>query len=271
MPSDPIPVMFVHGLWMHASGWRPWTELFASRGYIPVTPGWPGDGETAESTRENPDRLNGVGIGDLVRHHRTVAEALPSPPIVVGHSFGGLIAQRLLGDGLVRGAVALAPAQFKGVLRLPLTQVRTVLPILSRPGLRKRTWSHTADSYHDTFANAVTREESDRIFETHTIPGPARPLFEAALANIAVGSPAKIDTRTARGPLLLVAAGRDRTVPEATVHSQYNIQRRNTGVTEYAVLPDRGHSLAADDGWREVAELALDFLDRHGLAATPNG
>ena len=267
MASDPIPVVFMHGLWMHASSWQPWTEVFASRGYIPIAPGWPGDGETAEATRENPDKLNGVGIAEVARHYRTVVEALPTLPILVGHSFGGLIAQKLLGDGLARGAVAIAPAQFKGVLRLPPDQVRSVMPILRNPLLRNKTWTHTPESYHHTFANAISREESDRIFDAHTIPAPARPLFQAALANIAVGSPAKIDTRTARGPLLLVAGGADRMTPESIVASQYNIQRRNTGATEYSVLPDRGHSLAADDGWREVADLALDFLERHDLGA----
>ncbi|MGW0041118.1 alpha/beta hydrolase [Rhodococcus sp. NPDC003348] len=264
MEPDPIPVVFVHGLWMHSSSWQPWRDLFAARGYVPITPGWPGDGDTVAATRENPDELNGVGIGEVARHYRTVVEAMPTQPIVVGHSFGGLIAQKLLGDGLVRGAVAIAPAQFKGVLRLPRTQVQTVLPILSRPGLRKKTWSHTPETYHRGYASAVPREESDHLFETYTIPGPARPLFQAALANIA-GGPTKVDTRTARGPLLLVAGGADRTVPESLVRSQYNIQRRNTGATEYSVLPDRGHSLTADNGWREVADLALDFLDRHDL------
>lgn len=264
MASDPIPVVFVHGLWMHASSWQPWLDLFTARGYVAVAPGWPGDGPTVASTRENPDELNGVGLAEITRHYRTVVETLPTRPIVVGHSFGGLVAQKLLGDGLVRGAVAIAPAQFKGVFRLPVAQVRTVLPILSRPGLRKRTWTHTPDSYHAGFANAVTREESDALFAAHTIPGPARPLFQAALANVA-GGPAKVDTRTARGPLLLVAGGADRTVPESIIQSQYNIQRRNTGVTEYSVLPDRGHSLSVDTGWREVADLTLDFLSRHDL------
>lgn len=266
MEPDPIPVVFVHGLWMHASSWQPWRERFAERGYVPIAPGWPGDGDTVAATREHPGRLDGVGLAEIARHHRTVVEALPTPPIVVGHSFGGLIAQQLLGDGLVRGAVAIAPAQFKGVLRLPLAQVQTVLPILRRPGLRKRTWSHTPDTFHRGFANTAAREESDALFEEYTIPGPARPLFQAALANLA-GGPAKVDARSARGPLLLVAGGADRTVPEPIVRSQYHIQRRNAGATEYSMLPDRGHSLAVDSGWREVADLVLDFLDRQGLGA----
>lgn len=267
MEPDPIPVVFVHGLWMHASSWTPWTDLFASRGYVPIAPGWPGDGETVEATRENPQALAGVGIRDAYRHFRTVIEALPTAPIVVGHSFGGLIAQKLLGDSLVRAAVAVAPAQFRGVLRVPLAQLGSVLPVLRNPLLRGRTWSHTPESFHRTFANAVSREESDAIFDAHAIPAPARPLFEGAAANVAVGSPTKIDTRSARGPLLLVAGGVDRLTPESIVGSQYAIQRRNTGATEYSVLPDRGHSLTVDDGWREVADLSLDFLARHDLGA----
>ncbi|GAA4479168.1 alpha/beta fold hydrolase [Rhodococcus olei] len=264
MSSDPRPVVFVHGLWMHTSSWQPWLDLFSARGYIPIAPGWPGDGDTVAATREHPEKLAGVGLAEIAQHYRRVVEALPGRPLVVGHSFGGLIVQKLLGDRLVAGAVAIAPAQFKGVFRVPSAQLQSVAPILSRPGLRKKTWSHTPDTYHRTFANAVSREESDAIFEAHTVPGPARPLFQAALANVA-GGPAKVDTRTARGPLLLVAGGADRMVPEAIVRSEYNIQRRNTGATEFSVLPDRGHSLTVDERWREVADLALDFLDRHEL------
>lgn len=269
MSPEPRPVVFVHGLWMHASSWQPWIDVFASRGYIPIAPGWPGDGATVAVTREHPDRLNNVGLDEITRHYRTIVEALPAPPIVIGHSFGGLIAQKLLADGVVSGAVAVAPTQFAGVFRLPLDQVRAVLPILRRPGLRTKTWSHTAETFHDTFANAVPREEADSLFAAHTIPGPARPLFQAALANLA-GGPAKVDTRTARGPLLLLAGGTDRLVPESLVDAAYRIQRRNTGVTEYSVLPDRGHSSVVDAGWREVADLALDFLDRHDLGPKQN-
>jgi pimeloyl-ACP methyl ester carboxylesterase len=262
-----VPVVFVHGLWLHASSWTPWLELFAARGYDPIAPGWPGDAATAEETRADPDAVAGYGVGDVTDHYSAIISALPSPPVVIGHSFGGLIAQRLHGMGFARACVALSPAQFKGNLALPPAQLRTAWPVLSRPGLRKKTWSHTAESFHRGFANAVSREESDQLFERHGIPSPARPLFQAGLAAFTPHSEASVDTRRERGPLLLLAAGRDRTVPEVSVKAAYRIQKRNPGVTELHTFPDRGHSMGADSGWSEVAETALAFLARHGVGA----
>ncbi|WP_439331114.1 prolyl oligopeptidase family serine peptidase [Modestobacter excelsi] len=135
------------------------------------------------------------------------------------------------------------------------------------PGLRTGTWSHSPDSFARSFANAVPRAESDHLLATHGIPSPARPLFQAAFAGVAPHSEARVDTRRERGPLLLVAGGRDRTVPEAAVRGAYRIQRRNPGETELVTFPDRGHSMGADSGWAEVAHTALDFLVRNGVGA----
>lgn len=264
--AAPVPVVFVHGLWLHATSWAPWEELFAARGYDPVAPGWPGEPATVEEARAHPEAVAGVGIGDVTRHVADVIAGLPAPPVVVGHSFGGLVAQKLHGMGLTRACVALAPAQFRGNLVLPPVQLRTAWPVLSRPGLRRGTWAHTPDSFARGFASAVPREESDRLYEAFAIPSPARPLFQAGLATFSARSEAAVDTRRERGPVLLVAGGRDRTVPAATVRAAARIQRRHgTGVTELVTLPDRGHSLGADPGWADVAGTVLDFLTRHGV------
>ncbi len=263
--SAAVPVVFIHGLWMHASSWAPWVELFNDSGYAAVAPGWPGDGESVEDTRAHPERLDGVGVGEATEHYAALIRALPTPPVVIGHSFGALIAQRLIGMGLTRGGAALAPAQFKGILGLPLDQLRSVSPILTKPWLRGRTWSHSKDSYAKTFANGVPREESDKLFDAVVIPAPCRPLFQASVANFAPHSPTKVDTKAQRGPLLLLAGEADRTVPASAVRAAYKIQSRNTAPTEFDVLPGRGHSFPADSGWREVADRALAFLAKHGL------
>jgi non-heme chloroperoxidase len=270
--SEPerIPVVFVHGLWLHSSSWAPWVELFTERGFATHAPGWPGDGPTAEATRADPDAVADVGIAAVADSYAEFIAGLPVPPVVVGHSFGGLVAEQLHGRGLSRACVALSPTQFKGVLGLPLVQLRSALPVLSHPGLRHRTWAHGPESFSRAFANAVPREESDRLLAEHGIPSPARPLFQAGLANLTPHSEAAVDTKAARGPLLLIAGGRDRTVPESSVLAAYRIQSRNPGVTEFVVFPDRGHSLGADSGWRQVADTALDFLSRHGIGA-PSG
>jgi non-heme chloroperoxidase len=262
----PVPVVFIHGLWMHASSWQPWLDLFTERGYAPTAPGWPGDGETVARTRAEPEKLAGVGLADVTAHYATLIRGLPTRPILVGHSFGGLVAQKLHGMQLARACIALSPAQFKGVLGLPLAQLESALPILSRPWLRNKTWSHTRDSYAKDFANGVSREESDRLYDEFTIPGPCRPLFQAGLANVTRHSEASVDTKAERGPLLLLAARADRTVPASTVQAEYNIQARdNGGLTEIQVLDKRGHSFPADSTWRPAADAALEFLARNGM------
>ncbi|WP_308165353.1 alpha/beta hydrolase [Nocardia noduli] len=264
------PVVFIHGLWMHSSSWDPWVELFSASGYRAQAPGWPGDGPTPEATRANPDDLNNRGVAEVTAHYTELIAALPTPPVVIGHSFGGLIAQQLLAAGSAAACVAIAPAQFKGVLALPPAQLRSALPVLGKPWLRGKTWAHSADSYHRSFANGVPREESDRLFADYAIPAPAKPLFQAAVANFVPGSEAQVDTAAERGPLLMFAGGLDRTVPVATVRAAHKLQSRNPGVTELVVLPDRCHSMSADHGWRELADTALQFLEKN-LPDVPPG
>lgn len=266
--SADVPVVFIHGLWMHASSWDSWVGMFTDNGYDAIAPGWPGDSATAEETRENAGALANRGIAEVTNHYSRIIADLLAPPIVIGHSFGGLIAQRLLGLEFAGGCVAIAPAQFRGILGLPIAQLRTAWPVLSRPGLRTRTWAHTLETFHRGFANGVSRAESDQILRTYGIPGPARPLFQAGLANVTPRGEASVDTRRERGPLLLIAGSIDRTVPESAVRAAYKIQRRNRGVTEFRLFEGRGHSLVADHGWRDVADAVLKFLSRNGLAAT---
>ncbi len=267
MSDEPIPVVFVHGLWMHSTSWDNWIEEFTGHGYAPVAPPWPGDADTAAQTREHPEALNNRGLAEITAGYAEVIASLAAKPVVIGHSFGGLIAEKLHSTGVSRACVAISPAQFKGILGLPLAQLQSAFPILSKPALRTKTWSHTADSFAKNFASAVPREESDEIFEKYAIPGPGRPLFQAGLANFTPKSEAAVDTTHERGPLLMIGAGLDRTVPAATVRAAYKIQtKKNTGVTELKIFPDRGHSLPVDHGWREIAETALSFLDRTGNA-----
>ena len=268
MPATtPVPVVFIHGLWLHATSWDNWVTLFAERGYQPIAPGWPGDAATAELTRENPDAVANRGIAEITDHFAAVIEGLPVPPIVIGHSFGGLIAERLLGMGLGRGGVALAPAQFHGVHRLPLVQLETAWPVLGHPGNKTKAVPLTQDQFAHGFANAVPREEADDLYLRYGIPSPALPLFEASAGALSAHTAANVDTKHQRGPLLMIAGGADRTVPEATVHSAFKIQSHNDAVTEYHVFEGRSHSQGVDHGWRDVAEYSLAFLAANNMAA----
>ncbi|MCW2848341.1 MAG: alpha/beta hydrolase [Marmoricola sp.] len=264
-PSGPgTPVVFIHGLWQHASSWAPWLELFRSRGYAPVAPGWPHEADTVAEARANPGAVAGVGIDDVTAHYAAIIDEIDQAPVIIGHSFGGLIAQKLLGQGIGRAAVAIDPAQIKGVKPLPFAQLRSGFPVLGNPGNKKKSVSLTAKQFRYGFGNAIPAEESDQLYERTTIPSPGRPLFEAAGANFSKNSAAKIDTaRTNRGPLLLISGQEDHTVPDVVTRATFKLYGDSTAATDLKQFPGRGHSLAVDHGWREIADYTLTWLSQH--------
>jgi pimeloyl-ACP methyl ester carboxylesterase len=260
------PVLFVHGLWIHASSWQSWVDLFAERGYSAVAPGWPGVADTVEKARANPDDIGDQGIEDVDAHYSGIIETLPAAPIVIGHSFGGLIAQKLLGEDKAAAAIGIDAAQIKGVLPLPLSSLRATLPVFKNPANKHKAVSLTAEQFSFSFGNALTDEESNTLYEQWTIPAPGKPLFEAASANFSLHSPAKVATENAgRGPLLLIAGGKDHTVPEVITKSTLKQYRHSEAVTDFHEFADRGHSLTIDRGWRDVAEYCLSWLAEQGL------
>jgi non-heme chloroperoxidase len=261
-----VPVVFIHGLWLHASSWQPWMDLFQARGYAPSAPGWPREAGTVALARTTGADVAGIGIDDLTQHFAGIIEELEQPPVIVGHSFGGLITQKLLGMGLGRAGVAIDPAQVKGVKPLPFAQLRSGFPVLGRPGNRKRAVSLTAAQFRYGFGNALAVEESDELHARLTIPSPGRPLFEAAFANFSKHSPAQVDTsRTNRGPLLLVSGQEDHTVPDVITRATYKLYGDSAATTDLKQFADRGHSLTVDTGWREVADYVLGWLADHGI------
>jgi pimeloyl-ACP methyl ester carboxylesterase len=258
------PVVFIHGLWLHATSWNPWLDLFREAGYQPVAPGWPGDGATVEESRANPDAIADHGIDDVVEHYTKIIATLDAKPVLVGHSFGGMIAQKLLGRDLATAAVAIDAAQIKGVLPLPLSALRATLPVFKNPGNKHRAVSLTAEQFRFAFGNAISEQESDELFARWAMPAPGKPLFEAAAANFDPHSPAAVDTaNSSRGPLLLMMGGKDHTVPEAVTRATLKQYRHSEAVTEIMEFPDRAHSLTIDSGWRTVADAALSWLDTH--------
>ncbi|PJJ61370.1 alpha/beta hydrolase [Compostimonas suwonensis] len=263
--TQATPVIFIHGLWMHSSSWDNWVELFRANGFDAQAPGWPGDSATVAESNANPEAIAGVGIDQVVEHYAGVIRSLGSKPVLIGHSFGGLIAQKLLGMGLAVAAVAIDPAQIKGVLPLPFVQLKNALPVLGNPANRKRAVSQTPKRFHGGFANAVSEKESNELFARYAIPAPGRPLFEAATANFSSKSPAAVNVHAVRGPLLIIGGGQDHTVPEVTSRAAFALYAKAPTVNEYRVFDDRGHSLVIDHGWREVADAALDFLARNGV------
>jgi pimeloyl-ACP methyl ester carboxylesterase len=266
MEAGNKPVIFIHGLWLHATSWSPWIELFRESGYEPVAPGWPNEPLTVAEARANPELVANLGIDDVVAHMAEVIEGLDGNPVIVGHSFGGLFAEKLLGEGYGCAAVAIDPAQIKGVLPLPLAQLRSGLPALGNPANRHKAVALTSKEFRYGFGNALSEEESDALFERWTIPSPAKPLFEAAAANFSLHSPAKVNTKNEdRGPLLLISGTEDHTVPDKVTRSTLKQYRDSSAVTEFKQFEGRGHSLTIDAGWKDVADAVLDWLKTNGL------
>jgi pimeloyl-ACP methyl ester carboxylesterase len=260
------PVLFIHGLWLHATSWEPWTHLFRDAGYEPHAPGWPGDGDTVEASRADPEAIAGHGIDDVTEHFARIIDGLPSPPVLIGHSFGGMIAQKLLGQDRAVAAIAIDAAQIKGVLPVPLSALKATLPVFKNPANKNRSVSLTAEQFRFAFANAVSEKESQELYEHWAIPAPGRPLFEAASANFNPHSPAKVATDNEnRGPLLLITGGKDHTVPESVTRSTLKQYRHSEAVTDIVKFDDRSHSLTIDSGWREVADACLTWLHGQSL------
>ena len=260
------PVIFIHGLWLHATSWKAWSDLFTEAGYQTSAPGWPGEPDTVAEARANPESVADHGIDDVVAHYAKIIEGLPVKPILIGHSFGGMIAQKLLGQDLAAAAVAVDAAQIKGVLPLPLSALRVTFPVFKNVANRHRAVSLTAEQFRYGFGNAVTEEESNALYEQWAIPSPGKPLFEAAAANFDPHSPAKVDTENdMRGPLLLIMGGKDHTVPEAVTRATLKQYRHSDAVTDILEFEDRAHSLTIDSGWRDVADASLSWLKQQNL------
>ncbi len=237
--------------------------MFEEAGYATLTPSWPDDPETVDEARTHPQRFANKTVGQVVDHTAQLIGTLSKKPALVGHSFGGLFTQMLAGRGLSAAAVAIDPAQFRGVLPLPLATLRSALPVLGNPLNRGRAIALTLDQFKYGWANAVSDEEAKQLHENYHVPGAGRPLFQAAMANLNPRTEVKVDSKNPeRGPLLLIAGDEDHTIPPALVKAAFNKQRRNAGVTELHSIANRGHALTIDSGWREVADKALAFIKR---------
>jgi non-heme chloroperoxidase len=257
------PVVFVHGLWLLPSSWDRWAAVFAEAGYAPLAPGWPDDPETVAEANAHPEVFAHKTVGQVADHFEEVIGGLTKKPAVIGHSFGGLLAQILAGRGLASVSVAIDPAPFRGVLPLPISALKSSAPVLGNPANRNRAVPLTYEQFRFAFANAVSEKEAKELYDTFAVPASGAPLFQAATANLNPWTEAKVNsTNPARGPLLIISGERDHTVPWAIANASYKKQKRNEGVTEISEIPNRGHALTIDSGWHEVADAALKFVKR---------
>ena len=258
------PVVFVHGLWLLASSWNNWRTFFEEKGYTTIAPGWPDDPETVAEAKRDPEVFAHKHLQQVTDYYIAAIQQLKRKPVVIGHSFGGLLAQKIAGEGVSAVTVAIDPAPFRGVLPLPLSALKSSAAVLGNPLNYTRAVGLTYEQFRYAFANVVDETEAHQLYETYSVPGPGTPIFEAATANFNPWTEAKVDTKNPeRGALLIISGEYDHTVPWAIAHASFKQQEKNPGVTEIKELPDRGHSLTIDHGWREVAEVALSFVGRY--------
>ena len=261
--SGKTPVVLIHGLWLLPSSWDPWVPVFEQAGYAPLTPSWPDDPETVAEAREHPEVLAGKTLRQVADHVAEVIAGLTEKPVVMGHSTGGLLAQMLADRGLSVATVAIDPGPFRGVLPLPVSSLRAAGPVLANPLNRGRAVSLTLDQFKYGWANALGDDEAKELYDRYHVAAPGVALMQMANANLNPWTEAKLDPANPdRGPLLIIDGEKDHTVPWAIANAAYKRQRRNPAVTEIVKVPNRGHSLTIDSGWREVADTALKFVQR---------
>jgi pimeloyl-ACP methyl ester carboxylesterase len=261
--SGRTPVVFIHGLWLLPSSWDRWAGVFDAAGYAPISPGWPDDPSTVAEAKAHPEVFAGKTVGQVADHYDEVIGKLDKQPAVVGHSFGGLLAQIIAGRGLSNVTVAIDAAPYQGVLPLPVSALRAASPVLANPANYKKAIPLTYEQFRYAFANTVTEDEAHQLYDEFAVPAPGAPLFQAAVANFNPWSEVKVDHENPyRGPMLIISGEKDHTVPPAISEYAYKVQQKNTGVTEFASIPGRGHSLTIDSGWLEVANTALGFVQR---------
>lgn len=260
------PIVLIHGLWLLAESWRPWQDRLEEHGYPTVAVDWPGDPVSVAEAREHPEMFAGTSVGAAVKHIAEVISALSRPPALVGHSFGGQVAEILAGRGLAAATVSIDRAPGRGILPMPLSTLRSSFPVLGNPRNRAGVVTLTYEQFRYAFANAVGDDEARSLYAEHHVAAPGLPFFQAAVANLNPSSETAVDVANPdRGPMLFVSGGRDHTAPPAIAKAAYRRQRKNRAATEVIEFADRGHSLTFDAGWRAVADAALTFLASHGI------
>ena len=257
------PIVFVHGLWLLPNSWERWAAFFEEAGYVALAPGWPDDPATVSEANANPQAFANKTVGQIVDHMEGIILQLDRKPALIGHSFGGMFVQVLAGRGIASATVSISPAPFRGVLPLPASAIKSSWPVLHNPANRHKAVPLTFEEFRFGFANAVSQHEAQELYESYAVPGAGKPLFQAALSNFNPWTEAHVDSKNPnRGPMLIIAAEDDHTVPVAVTRASFDLQERNVGVTELLTMMGRGHALVVDHGWRDVAEASLAFIRR---------
>lgn len=260
-------VVLIHGLWVTSLSWEHWIERYTERGYRVIAKGWPGMDVPIEEIRKDPSFLADLGVTEIVNHFDGIVRELDRPPILMGHSFGGLIVQILLDRGLGAAGVAVDPAPVKGMLTLPLSTLRVSFPALRNPANLYKVGELTAEQFHYAFTNTLSEEEAEEVYERYEVPGPNRVLFQAGLANLTPHAATTVNFRNdTRAPLLLIAGGKDHIAPASLTRSNFDLYEKSKAVTAFKEFAERSHFTIGEPGWEAVADYALDWSVRHAAA-----
>ena len=258
------PIVLIHGLWLTPLSWEGWRERFEGRGHQVLAPAWPRMQEEIEAVRRDPSPLNGLGVTEIVDHYDAIIRGLDRPPVIMGHSFGGLVTELLLDRGLGAAGVVISPAPAKGVLRLPPAQLRSAFPVLGNPANRKRTVELTPKQFHYAFTNTMNDADSKAAYDRYQVPGPGRVIFEAAFANFNPRAVTKVDFhKDDRAPLLVMGNTKDHTVPASVSKEVAKRLGKSNAVVDYKEYENRPHFTAGAPGWEAVADDALEWATRH--------
>jgi pimeloyl-ACP methyl ester carboxylesterase len=255
-PTDTI--LFIHGLWMTPRSWEKWMERYESRGYRVLAPSWPGLEVEVEALNRDSSPLTKLDVDKIVDHYDGIIRGLDSPPIIMGHSLGGTIVQLLLARGLPAAGVGVAPGTVRGVPDLPLSTLRAGRPVLGRPFNRGNATPLSPKQFHYAFANTLTREESDAIYERYHVPAANRVLAEVAFATLTRNKSVTVDFEQDRPPMLSIAFEHDHIIPPTVARHNAEKYSKSPAITEFKEFAGRPHFPGAP-GWEEVADYALSW------------
>jgi alpha-beta hydrolase superfamily lysophospholipase len=263
-------IVLIHGQWETPLSWEGWKQRFEARGHEVIAPGWPGvDDRGVDEIRRDPSALEGLGLGEVAAHYETIIRGLDTPPIIMGHSFGGLVTEILLGRGLGSAGVGIAASPFRGIFGLPLSTVRVAMSGgLKNPLGKGKTVMLTPKQFNYAFTNTLDTRAAAEVYERLPIPGPARTLFQAAFANVNPRTVIQVNVKNAdRAPLLLVSPGKDHIIPPSTSKAAFKLQSKSGATTELKEYPDRSHYIVGEPGWEEVADDAIGWAEQHAASS----
>jgi pimeloyl-ACP methyl ester carboxylesterase len=272
--ADRVPLMLIHGAWLSSRSWENFADYFAGRGFTVSAPEWPRKHGDVQEIREGAAQIEGLGLTEIVDHYESQIRALAEPPVLIGHSYGGLIVELLLDRGLGRAGVAMSPAPPKGILVLPFSTLKAAAPALAHPSRWHGVVPLTLEEFTYGFVNTFSPADAAAAFEKYAVPETGQIFYEAGFANFHLHPPTEVHFRSDdRAPLLIVGADKDQTVPASLSHKQYEKYAKSEAQTDYVEFAGRPHLMMVAEGWEEIAARIESWLAGvlSASAARPEG